>query len=254
MNKNITLINIIILIVVILVVFYVINKCVNIEHFTNDEAVQNIASLYNQSKFAVTDLTSTGTATLNTLNVNGNAQFKNGSFFPYTDGNNYITSPNNILRGGITSVQGNLNVSGATNTNTLAVANGATINGNTTINALTTGYSANIGTDLNVKGNTTLTGPLTVTGGIQHIVLDSTWDSNAFNQKMKPYFNRSMPDGTAKTFIFVAPNRTSGGNVNMRRIEAVKLGTQIVIFGYLDWISGSPWVSASGDDPYRVNI
>ncbi len=245
---NINLITIITAIVVFAITLYVINQSRMIENFTNDEAVQNIASLYNQSKFAVTDLTATGLSTLNNANINGILNIGgNGANI------NGTSTINVIKTNGIT-------VNGLTNTTTLGVANGANINGLTNINSLTTGYNANIGTDvnvgnnLNVKGNTTLTGPLNAAGGIQSIVVDSAWDSNAFNQLMKPHFNRSMPDGTTKTFIFVHPNRSTIGNVNMRRIEAVKLGNQIVIFGYLDWVAANPWTNGSGDDQYRVNI
>jgi len=76
------------------------------ENFSSDEAVQNIASLYNQANLTVTNFTSTGNTTLK-----GNAG--GATHFPYTDGNNYITSNNNILRGGPTTIQGNLNVDSA---------------------------------------------------------------------------------------------------------------------------------------------
>jgi hypothetical protein len=238
---NITL-TIIAIITIIIIIVYILNGNCETEYFTNDEAVQNIASLYNQAKFAVTDLTSTGTSTLNTANVNGLLTANNGATI---NGNSTI---NSIKTNGIA-------VNGATSTTTLNVANGATINGSTTINSLTTGYNANIGTDLNVKGNTTLTGSLNPTGGIQAIVLDSAWDQNTFNQKIKSYFNRSMPDGTMRTFVFVFPNKTTVGNVNMRRYEVMKLGNQVILFdGYRDWISPSPWMNGAGDDQYRLNI
>ncbi len=153
---NINPINIIIVIIVILIVVYIINKCINIEHFTNDEAVQNIASLYNQSKFAVTDLTATGTSNLNTVNVTGNTQFKGGSWFPYTDGNNYITSTNNILRGGPTSVQGDLNVTGNSNLPNINTS------GNINVNTLTVGAGG-----ATINGNLTVNGKITANGGIK---------------------------------------------------------------------------------------
>jgi competence protein ComGC len=115
-----TLKTIIIMIIILLIILCIVNYKKQ-ENFTNDEAIQNVASLYNQAKLSVTDLTSTGISTLNTVNANGNltsngnALFKNGSWLPYTDGNNYITSPNNILRGGPTTIQGDLNVSGNSN-------------------------------------------------------------------------------------------------------------------------------------------
>jgi hypothetical protein len=41
----------------------------NNESFTNDEAIQNIASLYNQAQLTVTNFTSTGKGTFNDLNA-----------------------------------------------------------------------------------------------------------------------------------------------------------------------------------------
>ncbi|QKF94523.1 hypothetical protein QKU48_gp1065 [Fadolivirus algeromassiliense] len=109
-----------------------------IEGLTADEAVKNVSSLYNTNKLTITDFKSTGDTELNKATItNGtittlksttgtidnlssnNVIFKgNGSgatHFPYSDGNNYITSNNNILRGGPTTIQGDLNVSGKSN-------------------------------------------------------------------------------------------------------------------------------------------
>ena len=52
-----------------------------------------------------------GRLTAGSVFANGNSV--GGTHFPWpADGNNYITSNNNILRGGPTTVQGDLNVSG----------------------------------------------------------------------------------------------------------------------------------------------
>jgi hypothetical protein len=153
---NTPLTNIIVVIIIILIVIYIINKYVYTEHFTNDEAVQNIASLYNQAKFSVTDLTATGTSNLNTVNMTGNTTLKGGSHFPYTDGNNYITSTNNILRGGPTSVQGDLNVSGTSNLPNINTS------GNINVNTLTVGAGG-----ATINGNLTVNGKITANGGIK---------------------------------------------------------------------------------------
>jgi competence protein ComGC len=155
---DLTLKTIIIIIIVLLIILCMINYKKQ-ENFTNDEAIQNVASLYNQAKLSVTDLTSTGISTLNTVNANGNltsngnALFKNGSWLPYTDGNNYITSPNNILRGGPTSIQGDLNVSGSSNLNTLTVNNGTTLNGVTNVGTLKASNGIKLG-PWNIVGTT----------------------------------------------------------------------------------------------------
>jgi len=142
------------------------NNC--IEGFSSDEAVQNVASLYNSGMATVTNLRATtgitadasitspsftspgrlhlsgpellyllnkngvivgkewgGNGNLNVqgdTTVNGGVTVGNylytkgnstgGTHFPWTDGNNYITSNNNILRGGPTTIQGDLNISG----------------------------------------------------------------------------------------------------------------------------------------------
>lgn len=79
---------IIVLVLIILIFFYFTRK----EYFTPDEALNNIASLYNQQTMTVTDFVSTGNATLNgatigalngqvtvtgPMNVAGDAAFNN---------------------------------------------------------------------------------------------------------------------------------------------------------------------------------
>jgi len=48
-----------------------------LEHLTNDEAVKNIASLYNQGKLSVTDFNSTGTGTFNNITATNSANLAN---------------------------------------------------------------------------------------------------------------------------------------------------------------------------------
>ena len=110
-------ITIAILILIISLICLVQNKYIIYEDFSSDEAVQNISSLYNQAKLTVTDFVSTGNATVNGI-LTTNALYSRGNsgggtHFPYTDNNNYITSNNNILRGGPTTIQGNLQVDNA---------------------------------------------------------------------------------------------------------------------------------------------
>jgi len=79
MNYNLVII--VVLVINLLALSWIIyqnyNKNLQVlkEGFSSDEAIQNIASLYNQGKLEVTDFTSTGTATLGTANItNVNAQ------------------------------------------------------------------------------------------------------------------------------------------------------------------------------------
>lgn len=173
-----------ILAIITIIILFIYNNYQIEENFTNDEAVKNIASLYNQSKLAVTDFTSTGTANLNTAKVAGISTFKGnatgGTYLPWQDGNNYITSNNNVLRGGPTTIQGNLNAN-----------NNATIGGDLIIGAnLKSGGRMHInpgeilfllpkngaivskawgGTgDLTVEGNTITSGNVTNNGPIKN--------------------------------------------------------------------------------------
>lgn len=146
---NSLLIAIIIIIIIILINTYVVKY--NMENFTNDEAVKNLASLYNQGQLSVSNFTTTGTATINALNVNsatntntlmvGNGATINGD-----------SSINSITTKGLTST-------GAVNANTLAIGNGSVINGNSSINSINTN---GINVNGNIYGNA-----LKVTNGIK---------------------------------------------------------------------------------------
>jgi hypothetical protein len=57
----------IIIIIMILLMFLYVNN--DVEAFTNDEAVQNLASLYNASNFVVTNANITSALTANTANI-----------------------------------------------------------------------------------------------------------------------------------------------------------------------------------------
>jgi hypothetical protein len=122
----------IIILIIILTVCYLYNN--SYEHMTNDEAISNVASLYNTSmatvsNFKVTNdanidgklgvtgkLTSNGGIAINKGLVvdtitSGNATFTDiakfkgaggsDTWFPYTDGNNYIRGPT-IIDGPVT--------------------------------------------------------------------------------------------------------------------------------------------------------
>jgi hypothetical protein len=265
---------IIIVIVILIITLYLISS--NTEYFTNDEAVKNIASVYNQANMTVTNFNATGNANFNTTNTTGMAIFKGnaggGTHLPYTDGNNYITSNNNILRGGPTTIQGDLNVSGVS---TLPNLNAPNVNaGNINIAGdvmtgkgrvhltgpeilfLLNKSGVIIGKEWGGNGNLQVEGTINPMGGTQSIVLDApSWDQAAFISLMKPYFNASMADGTTINFVFVYPNR-SAGNVNVRYATGVKLGRQYYLINGAPDHNGvtNPWSNGSQDLSWRGNI
>jgi len=157
---------IIIIIVILLIFLYVKN---DVENFTNDEAIQNVASLYNSSMATVTNLKATGNVTVdggltagNYVYTKGNAT--GGTHFPWTDGNNYITSNNNILRGGPTTVQGDLNVSGGISAGNYLHTDSVNVTGNTNIGSLTTHGTATMNADINSNATTNLKGNVNIGG------------------------------------------------------------------------------------------
>jgi hypothetical protein len=227
MNSTSTLILLLIITIGIILIFR--EQQYPYENFTNDEAIQNVASLYNSGMATVTNLnatTSIKTPTLSSdgrlhisgnellyllnkngvivgkewggngnLNVQGDATVNGGiiakgngsgnTHFPFTDGNNYITSNNNILRGGPTTVQGNLNVSG------------------------------------------------TITEKV-NVVYPIEWDQDkqiAYITNNK-FFNKNMPDGTLLKFLFVHPGGMNLNHPNrwIKYVDAIKYGNQFIFF------------------------
>jgi hypothetical protein len=135
------------LIIITLIIKYITTY--NQEDFTNDESVQNVASLYNQAKLTVTDFTSTGTSTLNTVN----ATTTNTTTLVSTNGAtiNGVSTINDIRTNGITN-------KGNTTTDTIGDVNGGFINGLTQLNSVKVGNNIDVGTDINVGKNLTVGG------------------------------------------------------------------------------------------------
>ncbi|MCJ7636269.1 MAG: hypothetical protein MUO21_02135, partial [Nitrososphaeraceae archaeon] len=148
MNNTIYII-IIIFVIIFLVKLFTIRKS---EHLTqtSDEAIQNLASLYNKDKLTVTNLTVPESANLNNAIINT------------------ITATN-------LTVPGNANINNAKIT---------TINGRNIFAELD---------DLRVN-----------------VVFPVPWDQSKWVKHIQDnnYFNRNMPDGTIRSFLFVHP----GGN------------------------------------------
>jgi hypothetical protein len=79
----------------------------------SNEAIQNIASVYNANNLTATNITVTGALTGGTTNITGTSHFTgmgNDTWFPYTDGKNYIRGPLQI--DGATNVASSITVGG----------------------------------------------------------------------------------------------------------------------------------------------
>lgn len=195
------------------------------EGFSSDEAVQNLASLYNQSAMTVTNLTSTGSGNFNNIATTGTATI------PTLKATN-VTASNGIV--GKTGT-----ISGALSTGTL--------------NAQTA----------NITGNGTTTGNFTI-GGIlsptrEQVIVINVTSSSAWNKTQwiaaitnGNYFTRSMPDGTLLKFLFVYNNNNK---MSYEYAHAVKVGN---IFLYTEIFNTSnipnPATNASNDLGNRGNI
>lgn len=230
--------NIIFIIVLLAIIAIIISKKVmfdyKIEGMTADEAVKNIASLYNTTKLTITDLTSTGTATLNNATVtNGTI---NTATIPTLNSTTGTITNLNATKGNIT---GGLTVKSGLNADTGTI--GTTTLGSTTING-----------NLNVSGTSNLT------KGMQAIVLvSSNWDAGKFKDQIiaGKYFTKDMQDGTTLRFIFVYPNKTQA-NTHIWHGVAVKMGNQFLLYEITPTHKdvGNVWSAKSNNGTWRGDI
>ena len=207
------------------------------EGFSSDEAVQNIASLYNQAKMTVTDFTSTGTSTLNNMNISGKASVP-------------TISSNNIT------------ASAAIKGDSLAANTGA-ITGNFKTGSLVAGAST-LGA-INATGNSKINGDLTITGQVTpfneqvNVVYPIQWDQSAWVKYIsdKNFFDRSMPDGTLLKFLFIHPGNMNNSDPNrwFANCQAVKVGKQFLLINLQRHENiPNPVVNTSNDLSWRGNI
>lgn len=144
------LIKLLIILIGILIINYKLNSqyyetfdAQSKEGFTNDEAIANIASIYNTGDMKVTNLTTTDMLKSGNITVfKGGGQYANkaDTHFPWTDGKNYIR--------GETVLDGKLTHNGDLTQNGVMTTNGLTNNGTTIL-----------------KGNVIIDGNLTVKNG-----------------------------------------------------------------------------------------
>lgn len=132
---------IVLLIVSMILLFLTTHQINETENFSSDEAIQNVASLYNQGDMTVTNFKSTGTGAFNNLTASGTGTFGNltasgtGTF-------------NNLTATGATNIS-NLNATSGT-----ATLSGLTVNGNGTVGNLAVTGSATVNGNLNIGGRT----------------------------------------------------------------------------------------------------
>lgn len=180
------------------------------EGFSSDEAVQNIASLYNQAKLTVTNFVSTGTSALSTANI--------GTLNATTSVANAMTVNTTLKTNALTT--GTM----AAGTSTLGTT---TINGTATVNGTT-----------NVNGGLTVTGIMNSPRDQLVVMQTSVWDKTTWISAITAgnYFTRTMPDGTLIKFLFVY---TSGNNVSYNYAHTIKVGNQFLYTEVLQ-VTGVP--------------
>lgn len=226
---DIVIITILLLIILIIFIICLIKYgYVIYEGFSSDEAIQNVASLYNQSSLTVGNFTSTGTTTL------GNATVNNLNATAGTIG---------------TATSTNQTVNGTLNANVANVGGGLTANSANVTGAL----SANSAT----LGGTNINGILNVSEGIQGIVVNfaNGWDAGQFLNIAKNYFSRNTPDGTTLRFFFINPNTGAGPNQNVWHALVVKLGQQLLLYEVQPEHNGvgNLW-SGQANSNWRINL
>lgn len=219
--------NVLIVIIIILVLVYFCfnttntTNIINKEGFTNDEAIQNIASVYNTGTMTVTNSNVTSVLTAKTAAVQGDLN---------------VTGASN-LTGKLTSANAQIN------NLTAPIANITTLN--VTGNANTTG-------NLLVNGTLKSNGIFTPTGGEQAIVIylnqkttPNQWDQTLWVRTVSNYFKKSMPDGTMLNFIFVyfydGNLRAANTNYHVIFFTGVKVGNQVLCY------EGAPRHQGIGD-------
>lgn len=205
-----------------------------IEGMTADEAVKNVASLYNTTKLTITDLTSTGNTSLNNATVTTGTI--NAATIPTLNSTTGTITNLNATKGNIT---GGLTVKSGLNADTGTI--GTTTLGSTTIN-----------------GNLNVTGTSNLAKGVQAIVLTApNWDAGKFKDQIVSggYFTKDMPDGTTLRFMFVYPNKTQS-NTHIWHGVAVKLGNQFLLYEITPTHKdvGNVWSSKSNNGTYRGDI
>ena len=167
---------IIVIFALIILIFVTYNKHDAYENFSSDEAVQSIASLYNQgSNLTINQLTTTSN-----INLGGDMNMKAGTKINSTGrlniGNDeilYLLPKSGVVISKSTGGNGNLNVEG--------ILTAPTLNSTTaTISNLIT-QNSTINGDLVAKQTSTFSGNLVANGRVKFRMLDNTAPPNGWD-------------------------------------------------------------------------
>jgi len=206
------------------------------EGFTNDEALQNVASIYNTGNMSVTNANIT-----------------------------------NALVAKTATVQGNLGVTGATNLTGNLTSNVAQINNlnanAANINSLTVSSNSNMMGSLAVNGGLYANGTIYPNRGEQAnmIYLNQTtqpnqWDQTIWITRMSTYFKKSMPDGTILKFVIVYywNGALLGANTFYHVVSfmGVKIGNQIMFYELnpRQTDTGNLYTASTNNTVWRGNV
>jgi hypothetical protein len=249
--------SIIFVILGLIFIIYILNKNIFkplIENMaSNDEAIANVASLYNNTQMTVNNLTASQGITANNLTVQGSTTTK--------DVNAQNITAQNITTKGMSS--DNLNV------NNIMSATRGYFKGGDAGGGGQTHFPYTDGTNY-IRGHTTHNGNLNVTGVItgQQIAIamiddnaNLPWDRSKWLQNIadRKLLTKSMPDGTMLPFFLnhYNSNNSSNPNRDMRLIFLVKLGNQAMAYEMPqshDNIPNPRNNSVSNDTQWRVAL
>jgi len=220
----------------VIIIVLVVNKFMNsYEHMTTtDEALQNIASLYNENNMKVGNFTSTQDASFNNLEATGISKFTNSTHTKSTIQD--LTAPT------FTSTTGKIDnlTAKSVNATNASVYENADVDGNLTVKGLIDANRRQVKVAYPVKWN-----------------WDDLSEMVAYVSKEK-LFTKSMPDGTAIDILHVHPEGMDKSHSNryFRLHTAVKWGNQFLLFDNFR-VHGpipDPKMNASSDLKWRGNI
>lgn len=174
---------ILIVLLIILIIVYLCNRN-RFEHYTSEEALQNIASLYNQGNLVVTDFQSTDTGTFNNLTATGTTTLGTA----------------NITNGNLT----NETVSGTSNINNAIVNNAhvgtMVVSGLSTLDNINVSGLSNLG-NINVSGTVNSMPLVPIATGQININTPWDWDTQVWPNS-PPSTTLSTLTGNIRPIIF----------------------------------------------------
>jgi hypothetical protein len=246
---------IIVTIIVLLSFLYIRNDK---EAFTNDEAVKNVASLYNSGMATVSNLKATNNVTADismttpVLQSGGRLHLSGPELLFLLNKSGVIIGKEWGGNGNLT-VQGDLNASGVS---TLPNLNAGNMNINGDVlggkgrmhitgpellfllhkNGVIIGKEWGGNGNLSVQGDTALQGNVNINGMTTmrvNVVFPIKWDQGEMTRHItnNNFFNKNMPDGTMMKFLFVHPGDMNVNHPNrwFLYFDAIKMGNQFLM-------------------------